>query len=275
MLQSAELSEVIDVYGRNAVKTAIREELEYLRAEISDNNSAVINQVLQGNFFGIICGRIVNRLKSTADNTLIPVINLTGTVIHTNLGRARLPEKAVAAMSLVANNPSNLEYDLQTGKRGDRDSHVEKLLCDITGAEAATVVNNNAAAVLLVLNTLAVNREVIISRGELVEIGGAFRIPEVMISANCVLREIGTTNRTHLKDYQSAINSNTLLLSLTPNAAVGSSIITTLVPKDVALATATPCRCPPDKVSTNGLIFWIVNKPKSDNLFLASSAIAF
>ena len=209
LLQSAELSEIIDVYGRNAVKAAIREELEYLRAEISDNNSAVINQILQGNFFGIICGRIVNRLKSTADNTLIPVINLTGTVIHTNLGRARLPEKAVAAMSLVANNPSNLEYDLQTGKRGDRDSHVEKLLCDITGAEAATVVNNNAAAVLLVLNTLAVNREVIISRGELVEIGGAFRIPEVMISANCVLREIGTTNRTHLKDYQSAINSNT------------------------------------------------------------------
>ena len=209
LLQSAELSEVIDVYGRNAVKAAIREELEYLRAEISANNSAVINQVLQENFFGTTCGEILNRLKSTADNTLIPVINLTGTVIHTNLGRARLPEKAVAAMSLVANNPSNLEYDLQTGKRGDRDSHVEKLVCDITGAEAATVVNNNAAAVLLVLNTLAVNKEVIISRGELVEIGGAFRIPEVMISANCILREIGTTNRTHLKDYQSAINSNT------------------------------------------------------------------
>ena len=112
LLQSAELSKVIDIHGRNAVKAAIREELEYLRAEISDNNSTVINQVLQGKFFGIICGDIVSRLESIAGNTLIPVINLTGTVIHTNLGRARLPEKAVAAMSLVANNPSNLEYDL-------------------------------------------------------------------------------------------------------------------------------------------------------------------
>ena len=209
LLQSEALLEIIDVHGRNVVKAAIREELEYLRAEIADNNSAVINQVLQENFFGIICGEIVNRLKSKVDDTLMPVINLTGTVIHTNLGRARLPEKAVMAMSLVASNPSNLEYDLETGKRGDRDSHVEKLLCDITGAEAATVVNNNAAAVLLVLNTLAVKSEVIISRGELVEIGGAFRIPEVMMSANSILREVGTTNRTHLRDYQSAINSNT------------------------------------------------------------------
>ena len=209
LLQSEALFEIIDVHGRNVVKAAIREELEYLRAEIADNNSAVINQVLQENFFGIICGEIVNRLKSKVDDTLMPVINLTGTVIHTNLGRARLPEKAVMAMSLVASNPSNLEYDLETGKRGDRDSHVEKLLCDITGAEAATVVNNNAAAVLLVLNTLAVKSEVIISRGELVEIGGAFRIPEVMMSANSILREVGTTNRTHLRDYQSAINSNT------------------------------------------------------------------
>ena len=203
---------VIDIHGRKAVKAAIREELEYLRAEISDNNSTIINQVLQENFFGIFCGGIVSHLESIAGNTLIPVINLTGTVIHTNLGRARLPEKAVTAMSLVASNPSNLEYDLETGKRGDRDSHLEKLLCDITGAEAATVVNNNAAAVLLVLNTLAVKKEVIISRGELVEIGGAFRIPEVMISANCILREVGTTNRTHLKDYRSAINSNTGVL---------------------------------------------------------------
>ena len=212
LLQSEELSMVIDIHGRNAVKAAIREELEYLRAEISDNNSTIINQVLQENFFGIFCEDIISHLESIAGNTLISVINLTGTVIHTNLGRARLPDKAVTAMSLVASNPSNLEYDLETGKRGDRDSHLEKLLCDITGAEAATVVNNNAAAVLLVLNTLAVKKEVIISRGELVEIGGAFRIPEVMISANCILREVGTTNRTHLKDYQSAINSDTGVL---------------------------------------------------------------
>ena len=212
LLQSAELSMVIDIHGRNAVKALIREELEYLRAEISDNNSTIINKVLQENFFRIFCEDIISHLESIAGNTLISVINLTGTVIHTNLGRARLPDKAVTAMSLVASNPSNLEYDLETGKRGDRDSHLEKLLCDITGAEAATVVNNNAAAVLLVLNTLAVKKEVIISRGELVEIGGAFRIPEVMISANCILREVGTTNRTHLKDYQSAINANTGVL---------------------------------------------------------------
>ena len=212
LLQSAELSMVIDIHGRNAVKALIREKLEYLRAEISDNNSTIINQVLQENFFRIFCEDIISHLESIAGNTLISVINLTGTVIHTNLGRARLPDKAVTAMSLVASNPSNLEYDLETGKRGDRDSHLEKLLCDITGAEAATVVNNNAAAVLLVLNTLAVKKEVIISRGELVEIGGAFRIPEVMISANCILREVGTTNRTHLKDYRSAINPETGVL---------------------------------------------------------------
>lgn len=212
LLQSAELAEVVATYGNNAVKIAIREELESLRSEISENNGLVIDQVLKEDFFEVICENLVNRLKSADQNTLVPVINLSGTVIHTNLGRARLPKSAVAAMSLVASAPSNLEYDLETGKRGDRDSHLEKLLCDITGAEAATIVNNNAAAVLLVLNTLAPKREVIISRGELVEIGGAFRIPDVMIGANCILKEVGTTNRTHLRDYESAINPNTSVL---------------------------------------------------------------
>ena len=212
LLQSAELAEVVAAFGNNAVKIAIREELESLRSEISENNGLVIDQVLKEDFFGVICENLVKRLTSADKNTLVPVINLSGTVIHTNLGRARLPESAVAAMSLIASAPSNLEYDLETGKRGDRDSHLEKLLCDITGAEAATIVNNNAAAVLLVLNTLAPKREVIISRGELVEIGGAFRIPDVMIGANCILKEVGTTNRTHLRDYESAINSNTSVL---------------------------------------------------------------
>ena len=212
LLQSAELAEVVATFGNNAVKIAIREELESFRSEISENNGLVIDQVLKEDFFEVICENLVNRLKSADQNTLVPVINLSGTVIHTNLGRARLPKSAVAAMSLVASAPSNLEYDLETGKRGDRDSHLEKLLCDITGAEAATIVNNNAAAVLLVLNTLAPKREVIISRGELVEIGGAFRIPDVMIGANCILKEVGTTNRTHLRDYESAINPNTSVL---------------------------------------------------------------
>ena len=182
LLQSAELAEVVATFGNSAVKIAIREELESFRSEIADNNRLVIDQVLKEDFFGVICENLVKRLTSADKNTLVPVINLSGTVIHTNLGRARLPESAVAAMSLVASAPSNLEYDLETGKRGDRDSHLEKLLCDITGAEAATIVNNNAAAVLLVLNTLAPEREVIISRGELVEIGGAFRIPDVMMA---------------------------------------------------------------------------------------------
>ena len=212
LLQSIELEEAVSTFGNTAVKLMIREELSLFRSKISDNNQFAIDQILRDDFVEIFCGNVAKRLKNSSNTTLLPVINLTGTVVHTNLGRARLPKSAINAMTLVAGSASNLEYDLVSGKRGDRDSHLEKLLCEITGAESATIVNNNAAAVLLVLNTLASGSEVIISRGELVEIGGAFRIPDVMKSANCILKEVGTTNRTHLSDYESAIGTNTSVL---------------------------------------------------------------
>ncbi len=198
-------NEAVEQYGHQAVTAALREVIEDCRIQITAGNSPSTDEVS-------IKRAARQILQKRSAPQLRRVFNLTGTVLHTNLGRAVLPDVAIEAISSVAGNFSNLEFDLVSGKRGDRETHVENLLCELTGAEAATVVNNNAAAVLLVLNTLAMNGEVPVSRGELVEIGGSFRIPEVMQRANCTLVEVGATNRTHLKDFRAAINDQTALL---------------------------------------------------------------
>lgn len=202
-----EAPQLISNWGHGSVATAIRNELDQIRG-----NMESIDNIESIPTFDQIIRSVESRLKHEMKSSLVNVLNLTGTVLHTNLGRASLPQRALDAVVSISKSPSNLEYDLKSGNRGDRDKHVEHIICDLTGAEAATVVNNNAAAILLLLNTLANNREVPVSRGELVEIGGSFRIPDIMQSAGCSLIEVGTTNRTHLKDYENAINNNTALL---------------------------------------------------------------
>ncbi|MFT5561033.1 MAG: L-seryl-tRNA(Ser) seleniumtransferase [Candidatus Azotimanducaceae bacterium] len=197
---------LLAVYGRTEVTQAIREQLENVRSSIK---SGQLDQLPSDEQLLV---NIDAALLKKHTNSLRPVLNLTGTVLHTNLGRARLPDAAIRAMVEIGEQYSNLEYDLESGQRGDRDSHIEALIQAITGAEAATVVNNNAAAVLLALSGLAAGQEVPVSRGELVEIGGSFRIPEIMSQSGCILKEIGATNRTHATDYEQAISSNTAML---------------------------------------------------------------
>ena len=191
------------------------------RAVIVKSSRSVLNDlrsdILAGNVneepdLKKIAAQIYEKISGMRGNSLRRVINATGIVLHTNLGRAPLPLESVENIAEVSCGYCNLEYDLQTGKRGLRYDHIREMLCELTGADDALVVNNNAAAVLLILNSLSEGLESIVSRGELIEIGGEFRLPEIMKKSGAILREVGTTNRTHLNDYEKAINENTALL---------------------------------------------------------------
>ncbi len=194
---------------KTVMVNSIRETLETLRNSILASERDIREESVSE-------GRIIELVKAVAKKTmalnLTNLVNATGIVVHTNLGRSLLPEEVTGNIAAIAGRYSNLEYDLEAGKRGSRYSNIEDILCEISGAQAAMVVNNNAGAVLLCLDTIARGREVIVSRGELVEIGGSFRIPDVMAKSGSVLKEVGTTNRTHKKDYENAVNDNTALL---------------------------------------------------------------
>jgi L-seryl-tRNA(Ser) seleniumtransferase len=194
-------------YSRDLVTEALRSVVAKIRVKILSNQE--ISDFLDD---AQLADLTHAKLEAITSSTYLPVINVTGTIIHTNLGRSLLSASACEGLLQAGGNYVNLEYNLERGDRGHRDLITEPLLQRLTGCGASTVVNNNAAAVLLTLNTLGRGKEVIVSRGELIEIGGAFRIPDVMDASGAILREVGTTNRTHLRDYENAINENTALL---------------------------------------------------------------
>jgi len=202
LLGSTAVAGLIAAHGRSRVTEALRAALEAERARLAAPGAAAYDEA---RFLHACAGA----LHSSAAPSLKPVFNLTGTVLHTNLGRAVMPQVAAEAVMAAMIRPVNLEFELATGARGERDSHVERWLKQLTGGEKAVAVNNNAAAVYLALNTLALRKEVLVSRGELIEIGGAFRIPDIMARAGVKLVEVGTTNRTHLKDFAEAITPRT------------------------------------------------------------------
>ena len=207
LLKHARCEALLARYNREYVTRQCRAVIEGMRQDIRQGRSGAV-AIDEAR----ILDRIEQRIRADSRPGHVRVVNATGTILHTNLGRALLCQAATDAMLEVAGHPVNLEFDLAAGKRGKREEALEALLVDLTGAQAATVVNNNAAAVLLGLNTLAQGKEVIVSRGELIEIGGAFRIPEIMAKSGAILREVGATNRTHPADYENAINENTALL---------------------------------------------------------------
>ena len=194
LLRAPETAVLLTRFGRSAVTGVLRDILAGRRAARAFGGRAddVIDEA-------------ADSLAARFARSQRPVFNMTGTVLHTNLGRSPLPPEAAEAAAEAMRSATTLEYDLTTGQRGERDDHISGLLCQLTGAEAATVVNNNAAAVMLLLNTLALGKEVLVSRGELIEIGGAFRVPDIMSQSGVILKEVGTTNRTHTRDYIGAI----------------------------------------------------------------------
>lgn len=208
LLLQPDLADALQRHGREAVLRALRQRLDLARRHIREHGRLPDWASEEAPLLNVVRQALAERQQMQ----MRPVFNLTGTVLHTNLGRAPLAEAAVSAVMQAMRAPVALEYDLDGAGRGHRDQVVSELLRELTGAEAACVVNNNAAAVLIMLSTMAAGREVIVSRGELVEIGGAFRMPDVMRQAGCRLVEVGATNRTHLRDYAEAIGPDTALL---------------------------------------------------------------
>lgn len=206
LINDQKVKNLIGIFGRESILKELRETLDFYRRAILNEEKDSVPTIEE------IRGKVENKLSIKKEPSIKRVINATGIVIHTNLGRSLLSENSIKAMINVARGYSNLEYNLKDGKRGSRHDHISNILKELTGAEDAVVVNNNAAAVMLVLNELSKNKEVIVSRGELVEIGGSFRVPEIMELSGSFLKEVGTTNRTHLSDYENAIGDNTSLL---------------------------------------------------------------
>jgi L-seryl-tRNA(Ser) seleniumtransferase len=208
ILEAMENEKGLETVPKNIITRCVRKVTELLRHEIFSNENVSEKNLS----IDLILEKVRFQILKSMTPRLIPLINATGVVVHTNLGRSLLPADALENLLKINSRYCNLEFDIEKGKRGSRYSNVEEILCEICGSESALVVNNNAAAVLICLDTLADGMEVIVSRGELVEIGGSFRIPDVMAKSGAVLKEVGTTNRTHLRDYENAISDKTALL---------------------------------------------------------------